>query len=130
MGRTRLFVAVLLSVLFPGLGHVYVRRFLRAAGFALVAVGVVLLLGPSLDATGSALDRAVSTWQSASFEANLALSAVEFAAMLDVYLLERSADEDDADAETRSCPNCGRDLDGTLSFCPWCAYELPAEESR
>jgi hypothetical protein len=70
------------------------------------------------------VERALAAWESASFAANVALSAVEFAAMLDVYLLERSTDDSDTAAR---CPNCGRELDETLSFCPWCAHELPTE---
>jgi len=125
MGRIRRLVAVLLSLLFPGLGHVYVRRYRRGLGFAVTAVGVVLLLGPPLPTTGPVLESALAAWEAASFEANVALSAVEFAAMLDVYLLERSSD--DAGDAGASCPNCGRELDETLSFCPWCAHELPTE---
>jgi TM2 domain-containing membrane protein YozV len=124
MGRTRRLVAVLLSFLFPGLGHAYVRRFRRGLGFAAVAVGVVVLFGPSIPTSGPVFERALVAWESASFEANVALSAVEFAAMLDVYLLERSTD--DPDTATR-CPNCSRELDETLSFCPWCAHELPTK---
>ncbi|MFC4408728.1 zinc ribbon domain-containing protein [Haloarchaeobius iranensis] len=124
MGRTRRLVAVLLSFLFPGLGHVYVRRFRRGLGFAATAVGVVLLLGPAIPTSGPVVERALAAWESASFGVNVALSAVEFAAMLDVYLLERSTDDPDT---TASCPNCGRELDEALSFCPWCAHELPTE---
>ncbi|WP_256296849.1 zinc ribbon domain-containing protein [Haloarchaeobius salinus] len=124
MGRIRRLVAVILSFLFPGLGHVYVRRFQRGLGFAAMAVGVVLLLGPPLPTSGPVVESALEAWEASSFEANVALSAVEFAAMLDVYLLERST----ADPETAaSCPNCGRELDESLSFCPWCAHELRAE---
>ncbi|WP_440988997.1 DUF6677 family protein [Haloarchaeobius baliensis] len=124
MGRIRRLVAVLLSLLFPGLGHVYVSRYRRGLGFAVTAVGVVLLLGPPLPTSGPVLESALAAWESASFEANVALSAVEFAAMLDVYLLERSTDDVDTGA---SCPNCGRELDESLSFCPWCAHELPTD---
>lgn len=124
MGRFRLLVAVVLSFLFPGLGHVYVRRLLRGVGFAATAVGVVLLLGPPLPTSGPPVESALDALEAASFEANVALSAVEFAAMLDVYLLERSG-TDEAGAD--SCPNCGRELDDGLSFCPWCAHELPTE---
>lgn len=124
MGRIRRLVAVLLSLLFPGLGHAYVRRFQRGLGFAAMAVGVVLLLGPPLPTSGPVVESAVAAWEAASFETNVALSAVEFAAMLDVYLLERSAADTDTGA---SCPNCGRELDDSLSFCPWCAHELPVE---
>ncbi|MFD1647490.1 zinc ribbon domain-containing protein [Haloarchaeobius litoreus] len=126
MGRIRRLVAVLLSLLFPGLGHVYVRRFQRGLGFAVTAVGVVLLLGPPLPTSGPVVESALAAWEAASFEANVALSAVEFAAMLDVYLLERPTADADADT-VASCPNCGRELDETLSFCPWCAHELRAE---
>lgn len=124
MGRLRALVAVVLSLFFPGLGHAYVRRFRRGLGFAVLAVGVVLLLGPPLDPTGPPVESALTAWESASFEADVALSAVEFAAMLDVYLLERSAA---TESDAPRCPNCGRELDESLSFCPWCAHELPGE---
>ncbi|WP_435344981.1 DUF6677 family protein [Haloarchaeobius sp. HRN-SO-5] len=123
MVRRRTVIAVVLSFLFPGLGHAYVRQWLRAAGFAAMAVAVVFLFGPSIDASGSLADTVATAWTSLSVEANLAMSVVEFVAMLDVYLLVTAT----ADAAPESCPNCGRELDDELAFCPWCAHELVPE---
>ena len=45
-GRPSPFAAAFLSLIFPGLGHVYVRRYVRALGFAAPAVlGLALLAG-------------------------------------------------------------------------------------
>ena len=131
-GRKRPWLAALLALAVTGLGHVYLRRWGRALGwFAATFAAVVLLVPPEVvDAisTGAAIEDPAAAFPPAF---------VVVASAVDAYLLARrtnseaggervaAADADAPDGEaTLACPNCGKDLDAELDFCPWCTTEL------
>lgn len=131
MRRYRPWIAALLSFLQPGLGHVYLRAWGRAAVWFAAWVGAVALLtdlpafpssvadlGPFLRAFATALD-------GVGLVASLALAALTALATLDAYwLASREAPADEDGPRGPRCPNCGKELDPDVSFCPWCAEEV------
>lgn len=129
MSQVRRWLAVGLSVLQPGLGHAYLREWLRAATWFGLWVTAVLLAAPLPDdpaprdvvryVTGSpAVD-------SLSPAAAFTLVAVITVASFDAY---RRADAVPAptEQEAPTCPSCGREVDPELDFCHWCTADFEA----
>lgn len=130
MTRTRLWLAVGLSVLQPGLGHAYLREWLRAATWFSLWMAAVLVVAPLPDdprpgdlaeyVTGS------SGLNSLSPAASFALMAVVAFAAYDTY---RRAGPDEGDtSEGPRCPSCGREVDPELDFCHWCSADVEERE--
>ncbi|MFC7136448.1 zinc ribbon domain-containing protein [Halobaculum litoreum] len=141
-GRRRPWLAGLLALAVTGLGHVYLRRWARALGWFAATFAAVLVLVPPevVEAinTGGPVGDPLSA---------LPPVFVVLASAVDAYLLARRHNDalererhavgaaaggddvarsgDAADGEAPSCPNCGKELDADLDFCPWCTTELP-----
>lgn len=114
-------IAGVLSLLVAGAGHLYLRRYRRAAGWLLLTVATsVLLVSP--EAARGLLDG----------------GTVDVVELAPVYLVTlagaldaaRTADRGQrtlsvsADGELLTCPACGNDLDPSLDFCHWCTTDL------
>jgi hypothetical protein len=115
-------LAALLSVQ-PGLGHVYLREWLRAGSW-LVLWTATLVLAARVATVESVADPAalVSSLLSLPDTAALALTVTIGFCMVDAYLLAlRRGGSDDV---LPSCPACGNDLDADLDFCHWCTERL------
>lgn len=118
-------LAALLTVLQPGLGHFYLREWLRACLWAAVWVGSLTAVAVSagVDLTSAeSVAVALGVFPGAGGlppEAALAMVAVTAVATLDAYWLTTRNNHRIRDDLGR-CPHCGRDLDPTLSFCHWC----------
>mgnify|MGYP002278655516 CR=1 FL=1 len=157
-GRKRPWLAVVLALAVTGLGHAYLRRWLRGfAWFAATFAAVLLLVPPDVI---EALNTGAPIADPA---AALPPVLVVAASAVDAYRLARKTHEhadvprsgaaavaDDVDgadgaprtgaamgaadagghgttaaaAEAPACPNCGKDLDADLDFCPWCTTRL------
>lgn len=127
MSRKRPWLAALLAFLYPGLGHLYLRAWLRALAWFLLAMLTAALVVP---------ESVISAMESGGLEALLAateslppevlapLFVVRGLNVLDAYLLARRGDAPDSGEASATCPNCGRDLDADLDFCPWCTHRL------
>ncbi|WP_435363143.1 DUF6677 family protein [Haloarchaeobius sp. DYHT-AS-18] len=124
MVRVRVVVAVVLSFVFPGLGHAYLRRWARALLFVGLFITVTALALP--EAAITSFDSIIAVTQRVSNQVSLsesvAMSVVEIAAMTDAYLLASSSLR--AEEGGPRCPNCKKELDGEIDFCPWCAQEI------
>lgn len=143
----RTWLAVALAMLVTGLGHLYLRRWGRAAGWVLLAIGASAFVPPEQAALFSQWVEATLSLQST---ANLApldptallpLVAVGLLSIVDVYLVARNhnaqyraqqaviAAGGTVDSVVQ-CPACGRDVDPDLDFCHWCTTRLdrPSEE--
>ncbi len=126
-------IAAVLAVLYPGLGHVYLRRWGRALlWFGLIIATIVALVPEAAMPTTLSVD-AILEAQAAipTHVAALALG-LSIVSVIDAYWIAAQTGTNgqpqtaDSGAETaaRSCPNCGKDLDEDIDFCHWCTTEL------
>ncbi|MEF8882352.1 MAG: zinc ribbon domain-containing protein [Halapricum sp.] len=127
--QKRPWLAAVLSLLYPGVGHVYLREWFRAmlwfglvfaASFVLVPDGAVpetLSVSAMLEAS-----RAIPLYNT------LALLSLTVFSMIDAYTLAKRRSVEltrPDDTPVRKCPSCGHTLDDDdLDFCPWCAEPL------
>ena len=123
-------VAVVAALVFPGLGHFYLRKWVRGllwAGGVMTVAAVVLGAPPE---SMGVFEGAMAVARQASPEVRFGLFALVFLNALDAGLLSQGSDRDRTDAENgggRSCPNCGKTLDDELDFCPWCTTEFDGD---
>ncbi|MFB6093308.1 MAG: zinc ribbon domain-containing protein [Haloquadratum sp.] len=137
----RPWLAALLGMVATGLGHFYLRRWKRGLGWIGATLGASFLFVPP-EAAQAFL----------AGEGDLAVLApviaVGLASVADAYVLarirqrqRRVADEARSAAAgghaldqstgvggmtdaAPTCPNCGKELDPELDFCPWCTTRL------
>ena len=146
--RKRPWFAVALTMLVPGLGHLYLRLWGRAVlWLAMTALGLVLAapdgtlpnlfaLEAVLASLGSlSVGSVLGFFSSLPVESIVLLSGVLALCIVDVYLmtLRRNALLDRAERiaageQPRQCPNCGREVDRDIDFCHWCTTEIAADE--
>jgi hypothetical protein len=126
----RPWLAAVLALLYPGLGHIYLREWLRAlAWFGLMFATVALALPPPAvpDSGGFSLDAVMRASEALPTEASIAIFVLFVLNTVDAYRLARRepqvAETTDTDGERR-CPNCGRETDADLEFCQWCTEPL------
>ncbi|MFB6205528.1 MAG: zinc ribbon domain-containing protein [Haloglomus sp.] len=118
----------------PGLGHAYLRSWVRAVlWFGLWAMTVLVVVpAPGAPATEPvAFLRGLATgMQTLEIEASLALGSVTAFSVIDAYWLgARTAVRDEAAASQFTCPACGRETDPELGFCQWCTTEFDADDA-
>jgi hypothetical protein len=123
--KVRPWLAAILGLAITGLGHLYLRRWRRAALWVALAFSISVLFVPtgSLEslATGGQLPPLVDV---------LPLLTVSLVSVLDAFVLgmKQVTESDEPtvsdDASTQSCPQCGRDVDPDLDFCHWCTTRL------
>ena len=130
-------IAVVLAVLYPGLGHVYLRRWGRAfLWFVTIIATVVWLVPPSAMPATLSVDAIVQA--QANLPQHVALVALVLSALsvLDAYRIATNSGQEPAettpvsDDGTQTCPNCGKELDENLEFCHWCTTEFGTDESE
>ena len=118
--RTRPWLAAVLGVAVTGLGHLYLRRWVRALGWllAVFATGTLFVSDAAL--------QAFAAGERFPIVELLPVVAVSTLSVVDAYLLAVSerfgADFDDE--ERTVCPDCGRPADDDLEFCQWCSTRL------
>lgn len=125
---TRPWLAVLLGLLVTGFGHLYLRRWRRAAGWILLVIAVSSLFVP----TDTIETLAAGEMPPLRPIAPLLLATG--ASVVDAYILAVRSKYLDAQPSTRSpthrataavtCPNCERTVDPELEFCHWCTTRL------
>ena len=130
----RPWLAAVLALFYPGLGHVYLREWLRALAWFGLAFATVALALPSSavpDAGEFSLDAVMSASRALPVEALIAVFVLRVLNTVDAYRLARRepqvAETADTDGE-RHCPNCGRETDTDLAFCQWCTEPLATDE--
>jgi len=137
MGRPRPWLAAVLSMLYPGLGHAYLREWVRSLLWIVLAVGAVALAMPqdpvadaSITDPGSIVTASNEMTAGASTVGLAVVVSVFAACVFDAYSLARSnarRQEREAAADYAECPTCGRELDPELEFCHWCTTRLDGE---
>lgn len=129
----RPWLAAVLALASPGLGHVYLREWFRALLWFGLILSAVRLLVPELSPPDAMTVEAVmAVYQDVEFTARaLAVVVGLFSlSMVDAYWMATAGNERAAAAEGVACPHCGKELDEDLTFCHWCTTELdpPAED--
>jgi len=121
--RKRPWLAVFLATLGTGFRHLYLRRWWRAIGWVVVAVGAVVLLVPEAALEAFATGGQLAPLNIAPLLIVSAVSALDAyqLAVLNNYLVR--IHEHNA-GTVRTCPACGRPLDDELEFCHWCSTRL------
>ncbi len=130
----RAVIAGFLGMVYPGLGHVYLREWLRALAWFGVAVATAALVVPdsAIEAarTGG-LDAIIEASRNLPSNTVLALLLVRVVTAIDAVLiaLDLGPTTDDESGEL-TCPNCGRELDKDIEFCHWCTVRVdyPADD--
>ncbi|MFB6105449.1 MAG: zinc ribbon domain-containing protein [Halobacteriaceae archaeon] len=133
-------VAALLAFVYPGVGHLYLREWRRALGWFLASflVGAVVVLVGAPDAMHAVESQGLSAMSQVqdalSTTELLPVMAIRALNIADAYLIgargrapgRRDGGVTDA-ADGPTCPNCGKELDEDLDFCPWCTTRLDGE---
>jgi len=122
----RPWLAALLALPLPGLGHVYLREWLRAGLWFGLVVTVAWWLVPMSVYVGTELtfESILAASRSVPAEANVAILFITSLSMVDAYMMASRGNREQAIEEGASCPHCGRELDEDLEFCHWCTTEL------
>ena len=132
-GRKRPWLAALLAFIYPGLGHLYLREWLRAIlWFGLVFSTTTLLISDSVVAPlsdGFSLEAVLSVTQNVPTEVSLVLFVITAVSMADAFYMATRENDQAAVVEGANCPHCGKELADNLDFCHWCTTKLdqPAE---
>jgi hypothetical protein len=124
-------VAGALGVFYPGLGHAYLRAWLRAvAWFALAMVTAALVVPESAVQAfeSGGFQGLVDASESFDSRVTLSLLAVRLFSAVDAYVLavKQSTPSAATEPDAATCPACGKELDDDLDFCPWCTQRLEA----
>lgn len=130
--RKRPWFAAALSILIPGLGHLYLRLWARALLWLGLSILATFLVFPEGTLPSSVSAEAVlGASESLAPEAWVLILGVSVLCMTDAYLMaarinnyvDRS-ERVGSGRQAGSCPNCGKELDPEIEFCHWCTTEL------
>ncbi len=120
--RKRPLVAAALGIVYPGLGHVYLRAWHRALlWFAAVVITIIVFVPESLLQGVATPSDLLVVATNVPMEAAVALPMVAIFNAVDAYL---TAKRENAHVEGVRCPNCGKIVDEEISFCHWCTTEF------
>jgi len=121
----RPWLAALLAFLYPGLGHVYLRKWIRAMlWFGLVVTTSTLLIPESAIPGSLSVDALIEAGQAIPIEATLTILSISFLSVADAYWLAAQSNRQRAIEAAETCPNCGKELDEDIDFCHWCTTEI------
>jgi len=124
----RPWLAIALSVLFPGLGHAYLREWLRTGLWLVLLFSAAwLVIPPDLIPQETSYEAIMQASRNLPRDASFLILGLRVLNVIDAYVLARQHTRQAAVDTGRQCPECGHDLDdadGDLTFCPWCATEL------
>lgn len=107
-------LAAVLGLVVVGLGHAYLRRWVRGLWWASLSIVVGVLFVPEGVSLGAGEPPAPTVL--APVLTVVAVSAADAFAVA-----FRGTDSEESD---RTCPECGKSLDEGLSFCQWCTAEV------
>lgn len=116
------------AFLYPGLGHLYLRAWLRAVGWFVLAIAGAALVVPDAAYTAyesGGLDALYAASSEFGMNVFISLLGIRLLNVVDAYLTALKQSKNAATtAEEGGCPECGKELDPTLDFCPWCTTRL------
>jgi hypothetical protein len=129
-------LAALLTLLVPGLGHLYIRMWGGAVlWFLLYFTATVVLFPTQSTPSDLSLDGLVAWGEAMPIEVALTVMGITALCMADVYvrtrqLNQRPIQRSGSGSDVQRCPDCGKELDADLDFCHWCTTELPKADSN
>jgi hypothetical protein len=136
--QKRPWLAAVFAFVYPGLGHVYLRRWLRALlWFGLtIATAIVFIPESTFQAVEPGnMQAALEATRNLGVDVVLPILAVQAINIIDAYWTairgNRSIDvgpDVPVGSDGASCPNCGKELEADLDFCHWCTTRLDDEE--
>lgn len=122
----------MLAFLYPGLGHVYLRAWLRAIGWFVLAIAAVALVVPESAITAyeqGGFDALYAASQDFGMDVFLSILGIRLLNVVDAYLTAiRQSQSAQTASEEGVCPSCGKELDPNLDFCHWCTTRLDEYE--
>lgn len=123
-GDKRPWLAALLAMVYPGLGHVYLRLWGRAFVWSAMAVLTATLFVPE-DVGAVVRAEGVGAAAGAVPETTVfMLVSVVAMAALDAYWHASHGAAAARRGDAATCPECGKEVDQDLTFCQWCTAEL------
>lgn len=131
--RLRPWIAAAFAFVYPGLGHVYLRSWLRAAIWFGLAMATAYLVVPADTLAAfeqNGLDGLVAASESLPLSVIAPLFVVRTLNVVDAYLTatRQQIPKPGTDDEGDPCPQCGKPLDEELDFCPWCTTRFDDPE--
>lgn len=136
--RKRPWLAAALSILVPGLGHLYLRLWGRALLWLGLSILATFIVFPESALPESfSLEAIFGASEALSLEASVLILGVSILCMIDAYLmgqrinyLVNRSERIAAGASPTRCPNCGKELDPDIEFCHWCTTEIKTPEEN
>jgi hypothetical protein len=123
--RKRPILAVALALIYPGLGHAYLRSWFRALlWFGLVVSTSLVLIPEGIEPSGSGLEALLQMGRQIPIETVLLLFSISFFSMLDAYWVAVRQNQRAAVSEGTHCPNCGKEVEVDIDFCHWCTEPM------
>ncbi|MFB6166350.1 MAG: DUF6677 family protein [Haloarculaceae archaeon] len=130
-GYKRPWLAAALALVYPGLGHLYLREWIRSLlWFGLIVTTSGMLIPPGTLPQTASLQSISEVYAQMPLETELALTLVTVLSGVDAYwTASRNNERRRRERTGTRCPECGREVDADLAFCHWCTAELdrPAE---
>ena len=123
-GDKRPWLAAVFAVVYPGLGHVYLRLWGRAVVWSALAGLTAATFLPSDLLTVGRTDGVVAALATVSTTTLFMLASVTAMAAVDAYWHAARGAASGRGDDAPTCPECGREVDEDLSFCQWCTAEL------
>ncbi len=121
----RAIFAALLALVYPGLGHAYLRAWGRAIlWFGAVLLTATLLIPTEIYTSVASVQDIPAAWADVPWEATVGVAIVALFNIVDAYWTGKRLSVPDNEVR---CPSCGRTVDEDLSFCHWCTTELSIE---
>ncbi|RBI61591.1 hypothetical protein DMJ13_12865 [halophilic archaeon] len=137
--RKRPWLAAVFAFVYPGLGHVYLREWLRALlwfGFAVTTALVVIPESTFQAVESGGMQAYLDATRGLGLNVVLPILAVQAVNIVDAYWTAKQGNRSlaaatgaSADTVTAKCPECGREVDEELDFCQWCTARLDEEPS-
>lgn len=127
MSRRRALVAGVFAVIYPGLGHVYLREWLRALswfGLALLTAALVVPADVLTAYETGGLARLFEASRGLPLASVGALLAIRLLNVIDAVRLALAPRRVSEPADAATCPECGGEVDPELDFCHWCTARL------
>lgn len=132
--RKRPWLAVLLTVLVPGLGHFYLRLWGRAVVWlGLSALTFFAFLPSDAIPETYSVDAILTASQAVSTQGTIVLFGITVLCVVDVVLMTQQINGYLARADEEGithCPSCGKEIDSDLEFCHWCTTRIEEPDEQ